>query len=102
MVQHQCSTPAHPLQSGPCRCVTLRDKGDIADMINLEILRWGDGDMGTWVGLIESYEYLQEKQEGQGQETTEAEVREDAQTDNCLSLLALKEEGLRVKNTGNL
>lgn len=55
--------------------------------------------METWVGLMQSYKYLQGKQEGQGQKTTEEEVRGVRQT---AARLALKEEGLGVKNTGNL
>lgn len=55
--------------------------------------------METWVGLIQSYGYLQGKQEGQSQKTTEAEVREASQT---ASQLAVTEEGRGVKNIGNL
>lgn len=74
MVQPQYSTPAHSLQPGPQQCVTLQDERYFAD-IHLEILRWEEVKMETWVGLIQSYGYLQGKQEGQSQKTTEAEVR---------------------------
>lgn len=46
--------------------------------------------METWVGLIQSYGYLQEKQERQRQKITEAEVRRAGQT---AAQLALTEEG---------
>lgn len=55
--------------------------------------------METWVGLIQSYGYLQGKKERQSQKTTEAEVRRAGQT---AARLASTEEGWGVKNIGNL
>lgn len=55
--------------------------------------------METWVGLIQSCGYLQGKQEGQSQKTTEAEARGAGQT---AARLALTKEGWGVKNIGNL
>lgn len=55
--------------------------------------------METWVDLIQSYGYLQGKQEGQSQKTTEAEVRGASQT---AARLAVMEEGRGVRNIGNL